>query len=251
MTEEQAKEKLIQWANDQIGTREGRDNWNKYAESEDMTKLYGWCVQNQPWCDVFVDAGFIACFGYEVGSAMTYQFAGCCGAACASSANYYKQRGAWYQTPELGDQIFFLVGGSIGHTGIVTHVGEGSIVTVEGNSSDMVARRSYAIGAPQIAGYGRPNWSLAGRDIIAPPTKQEEGTDVILPTLQKGATGPTVKAAQLLLIGSGHKCGIWGADGDFGVATLSAVKAFQKAKGIGDDGIIGPKTWKLLLGVTA
>ena len=249
MTEEQAKQKLIAWAEAQIGTKEGPNNWNKYAASGDMTKLYGWNVQNQPWCDVFVDAGFIECFGYEIGSAMTYQFAGCAGAACSSSASYYKQRGAWYQTPELGDQVFFLVGGGINHTGIVTYVGDGSIVTVEGNSSDMVARRNYAIGSTQIAGYGRPNWSLAGRDIVVPPTKEE--TDVVLPTLQKGSTGMTVKAAQLILIGRGHRCGIWGADGDFGSATESAVKAFQKAQSIKQDGVIGSETWRHLLGVTA
>ena len=251
MTEAQAKEKLIAWAEAQIGTKEGPNNWNKYAESSDMTKLYGWNVQNQPWCDVFVDAGFISCFGYEVGSAMTYQFSGCCGAACSKSAEYYKTRGAWYQTPEPGDQVFFLVGGGINHTGIVTYVGNGSIVTVEGNSSDMVARRNYAIGAAQIAGYGRPNWSLAGRDIIVPTTKEEEETDVVLPTLKKGSTGMTVKAAQLILIGRGYHCGICGADGDFGSATEKAVRKFQTDWNIGADGEIGPVTWKHLLGVTA
>jgi len=249
MTEAQAKQKLIAWAESQIGTKEGPNNWNKYAASGDMTKLYGWNVQNQPWCDVFVDAGFITCFGYEIGSAMTYQFAGCSGAACASSANYYKQRGAWFQTPELGDQIFFIVGGGINHTGIVTYVGDGSVVTVEGNSSDMVARRNYSIGSPQIAGYGRPNWLLAGRDIIVPPKEEEEGTDVVLPTLQKGSTGMAVKAAQLILIGRGYSCGFWGADGDFGNGTEKAVKKFQTDMTIEADGVIGPDTWRHLLGV--
>ena len=58
MTIQEAKQKLIRWAEAQIGTREGVNNWNRYAAG--MEKLYGWDVQNQPWCDVFVDAGFVA-----------------------------------------------------------------------------------------------------------------------------------------------------------------------------------------------
>ena len=87
MTENEARQKLIAWAEAQIGTREGVNNWNRYAAG--MKKLYGWDVQNQPWCDIFVDAGFVECFGLELAMAMTYQFPGCAGAACRYSAQYY------------------------------------------------------------------------------------------------------------------------------------------------------------------
>ena len=39
-------------------------------------------------------------------------------------------------------------------------------------------------------------------------------------------------------------------DGDFGVKTKAAVMAFQKAKGLVQDGIVGPKTWSKLLGLS-
>lgn len=32
------------------------------------------------------------------------------------------------------------------------------VTTIEGNTSDMVARRTYRRGDSSIAGYGRPNW---------------------------------------------------------------------------------------------
>ena len=44
MTEQEAKNRLIAWAEAQIGTREGANNWNRYAKG--MEKLYGWDVQN-------------------------------------------------------------------------------------------------------------------------------------------------------------------------------------------------------------
>lgn len=260
MTEIEAKQKIVDWANKQIGTLEGANNWNQYAASADLTKLYGWNVQNQPWCDVFVDAGFIENFGYEVGSAMTYQYAGCNGAACRYSADYYKKANAWHTTPELGDQVFFLVNGGINHTGIVTYVGEGSVVTVEGNSSDMVARRSYAIGSPQIAGYGRPNWSLAGRDIIVHTTPVEKSVEekpktpttkygsytysVKLPLIREGDFGPLVSNVQTLLNAHGFDCGT--VDGQFGNHTKIAVMSFQRKNGLGVDGEVGGLTYKKL-----
>ncbi len=71
--------------------------------------------------------------------------------------------------------------------------------------------------------------------------------------LKKGAKGDQVKAMQLLLIGYGFEMKnggkTYGADGSFGAATENAVKAFQKAKGLGVDGSCGPKTWAKLLGV--
>ena len=50
----------------------------------------------------------------------------------------------------------------------------------------------------------------------------------------------------LILIAAGCKLPKYGADGDYGAETVSAVTAFQKDHGLTADGIIGPKTWKAL-----
>lgn len=68
-----------------------------------------------------------------------------------------------------------------------------------------------------------------------------------LPVLRRGNTGPSVEAAQLLLIARDYSCGPWGADGDFGAATFGAVYRFQRDHGIQVDGIIGPETWRKLI----
>lgn len=67
------------------------------------------------------------------------------------------------------------------------------------------------------------------------------------PTLKKGSKGEYVTKLQTLLKEKGYDLGKWGVDGDFGSATLAAVKAFQKANGLTVDGIVGKNTWNALL----
>ena len=82
MTSEEAKKKLIALALSQTGYREGADNYTKYADDPRITRLYGWNVQNQPWCCTFVNWCFLEAFGERIGARMT------CGgsAACANQA---------------------------------------------------------------------------------------------------------------------------------------------------------------------
>ena len=70
-----------------------------------------------------------------------------------------------------------------------------------------------------------------------------------LSNLYTGKSGNEVKIVQNLLIGKGYSCGTSGADGVFGSATDSAVKKFQADKKLTADGVVGPATWKALLGV--
>lgn len=63
--------------------------------------------------------------------------------------------------------------------------------------------------------------------------------------LKQGSTGASVKAAQQALKILGYLDGA--ADGIYGPKTYLAVKAFQKASKLSQDGIIGPKTLERLL----
>lgn len=60
--------------------------------------------------------------------------------------------------------------------------------------------------------------------------------------LSKGSIGSAVKQMQTMLIKCGYSCGTAGADGSFGAKTLKALKKFQKANGLIEDGIYGPKS---------
>lgn len=80
------------------------------------------------------------------------------------------------------------------------------------------------------------------------PNAGEERT-LQFPVLRKGSKGKSVKALQILLEGYGFSCGKWGADGDFGSATESALKAFQKERGLTQNGQTGEEVWRILLGM--
>jgi peptidoglycan hydrolase-like protein with peptidoglycan-binding domain len=61
------------------------------------------------------------------------------------------------------------------------------------------------------------------------------------PVLRKGSTEPEVRDLQEALKALGHDPGP--IDGVFGSRTEDAVRAFQQAKGIAVDGIVGRVTW--------
>lgn len=132
------------------------------------------------------------------------------------------------------------------------YIGNGKVVkasinekgtTTGGKPGDQTGREIY------IGNYYNYPWDCVLRYEGGEEEKKEEDKPFELPVLRKGDKGETVRAAQFLLNGRKCSCGIWGADGDFGNGTESAVLAFQRRNDLDADGIIGEKTWKTLLGV--
>lgn len=64
--------------------------------------------------------------------------------------------------------------------------------------------------------------------------------------IRKGQQSEDVRKVQQRLIDLGYSCGACGADSIFGNGTLEAVKRFQRDNGLGQDGIVGIKTWSKL-----
>ncbi|OUC89177.1 peptidoglycan-binding domain-containing protein, partial [Streptomyces swartbergensis] len=62
----------------------------------------------------------------------------------------------------------------------------------------------------------------------------------------RGDKGQRVVQVQCMLTQRGFKVGDTGVDGQFGGATLAAVKKFQRAEGLSADGDVGPDTWAAL-----
>lgn len=76
-------------------------------------------------------------------------------------------------------------------------------------------------------------------------TSTSNKVSITLPKLRKGSNSGYVKTVQILL-NKYNKAGLV-EDGDFGSKTDTAVRVYQKSRGIGVDGIVGVKTWGQLL----
>ena len=250
----EAKQKLVNWCNSQVGYHESWDGSNKYGADGDWDlKLYGFEASTVPWCDVFADYAYIYNFGYDAAVKMTFQQEGG-SALCKRSAELYQQNGHWFYEPELGDQIFFYYGGEINHTGIVTAVAGDNITCVEGNFADSVSRTYYNWRiSNQIAGYGRPDWSIAVGEQMTDADYPDDIPDFddatrhyITVRYGDGIKNPKpeVKAWQNLLLAWDFNLAPWGADGEFGDTTLNATMDFQRKVGITVDGVAGEESWK-------
>ena len=66
-----------------------------------------------------------------------------------------------------------------------------------------------------------------------------------LQVLRRGMASPAVEGLQRALTAAGFPVGI---DGEFGPGTEAMVRAFQRAKGMTDDGVVGPRSWAALGG---
>lgn len=159
-----------------LGTYENPEDYKHDAGSKNYTvfaDLYrdktGINVQGQPWCDCFVDTVLIHLFGTDKVKEMIGGFS----AYTPTSVNYYKQIGRYSERPNEGDQIFFHNGSRVYHTGYVYKVENGTVYTIEGNTSSekvlendggCVAYKQYPVGwksgNKRIDGYGRPDYSI-------------------------------------------------------------------------------------------
>lgn len=271
------KQKVIDLALSERGYHEQGNNLTKYAADLDAIKgFYNGPKNGYAWCDVFVDWCFVKSYGVVGAKELLCQPDSSCGAGCSYSADYFRQHGQFYpagSTPQTGDQIFFSYrAGEVSHTGIVVEVTAYSVATVEGNTSDMVAKRSYPLSDGRIYGYGRPDWGAGSVDepqegqgeiVVDPaestnaPTKPVTDTNVggkktftvEMHYLRHGDKGEDVRAMQGALIARKCSCGPWGADGDFGNDTENALRAFQNRNGLKMDGEYGPLTASKLLGL--
>lgn len=82
--------------------------------------------------------------------------------------------------------------------------------------------------------------------IVGPKTWKAlyAGTPVDMPILKRGSRGEAVKTVQTVLKELRYYTG--NVDGDFGMLTETAVKAFQQRLKLAVDGVVGSLTWNQL-----
>jgi hypothetical protein len=77
---------------------------------------------------------------------------------------------------------------------------------------------------------------------LQPPTQADRAAR--WPSLGEGTNGEAARTIQYLLR---HHGADLDADGDYGPVTAEAVRAFQRARGLIVDGVVGPQTWEALI----
>lgn len=232
-----------------------------------FAKLYkdymGVNFQGQAWCAMFISVCFTLAVGLEKAKELL------CGnlfAYCPYCMTAFKNKGQLYTTPKKGDLVFFLKNGVAKHIGFVYKVSGNTIYTIEGNTSSAagvvangggVFKKSYTVNNNMR--FGRPNYGVLSYDAKEWVRSLQAAIGVTVdgiagkktlaacPTLKKGDTGTLVYLLQQRL-GEHFKIAVSGGyDGDYGNGTYTAVKTFQKAKGLTADGVAGAATWAALL----
>ena len=136
------------------------------------------------------------------------------------------------------------VAGSHPHVGL--YAGNGKVIEAAGTQagvcvSNITDRKWTFYGYLKDVSYSSEN-----APISASEPSDEDFLIFDYPALKKGNKGEYVKLLQTKLLEHGYSLPRYGADGDFGNETLSALKAFQKDHGLTADGIAGKKTWAAL-----
>lgn len=263
MTEQQIRNQVVSTAKKYLGCKESNGTHKQIIDIYNGHRplARGYSVKyTDAWCATFVSAVAVLC-GYT--DIMPTE------CSCAKMVQLYKNLGRWQEkddyVPQLGDIVMYDWGdtgkgdntGTPDHVGIVAYISGTTMKIIEGNISDSVAYRTLSVNGKYIRGYCLPDYASKATEggntkpnteSTKPNTTESVKTvEIVLDVLEEGAEGAQVKTLQQLLIAKGQKLPKYGADGEFGAETEKAVKAFQSAKNLNDDGVVGNDTWNKLL----
>lgn len=134
-------QQIVSVAMGQIGNSGGQKFWCWYGFDSHVE----WCACFVSWCAD--QSGLI-----ESGKVPKFSL-------CSSGVTWFQGKNKWQSggtTPSAGMIIFFDWDhdGNSDHVGIVEKCEGGRVYTVEGNSSDQVRQRNYAVDYASIMGYG-------------------------------------------------------------------------------------------------
>lgn len=217
--------KVVSIAAGQVGYKEGRNNSNKYGAAYGMNNV-SWCMEFIWWC--FKQAGMD---WYKT-------------ASCTACYKHYASRAVSRDALRKGDIVFFDWdhSGDCDHVGIVESVGSSRITTIEGNTSSGNAG-SQSNGDGVYRRYRtRSQIAKAIRPAYEAETSGGGTCNVTVQEVKNGSKGGSVYVLQAFLKQKGYYTGK--VDGEAGSLTEKAIKAFQKAMGLSQDGIAGTNTWK-------
>ena len=149
------------------GTTSGSNNYTKYnvwfGSLEGYGYNYAWCQTFVAWCasQAGISTDVIPKVSGTVSAKTSFQNWGVYHTGPYEGGSYI---------PKAGDIIYFYSAESDSkhHVGIVSSCDGNTVYTIEGNSSNQVAERSYSVTYGNIRGYGVPNYE--GTQPLTTPT---------------------------------------------------------------------------------
>ena len=140
------------------------------------------------WCACFVSACFIKANATDLSGTEV---------SCSKFIEIFKKKGIWIEDgskkPQVGDIILFNWDtktqpndGAPDHIGLVEQVNGNTIICIEGNKGEAVARRTINVGWGYIRGFARPKYSGVG---TATNTGKKKTIDQIAQEVIRGAWG--------------------------------------------------------------
>lgn len=199
-----------------------------------------------PWCNMFVSWTAVAAGAakavllkgdraYTVWHAQDFQDAGQWRSGTAGNIAAFAHPGA---------VVFFDWGGSnalsrIDHVGyVVKNLGDGRVVTLEGNTGDAV--KLHVRGPDVIAGFGTPKYDVVKPLVIKSVSRYPYKPGTFMRKGWQDSSG--VRMVQRRATALGYRP-VLKVDGDFGTKTENAVTWIQRKLKLTVDGVVGPKTW--------
>ena len=216
------------------------------------TMPYTGARPNFPWCAAAVVRWFVLAGGVDLRTRVTQW------AYCPALYKYFAGSPYWITVPAsqapVGGVVIYLRGGVPYHIGITLGPAVGGILpTIEGDTSSpafpgsdstggVLARRSRNVAAQTSGAYSMRIWrpQYLTPTPVPTPVPRQTYTGVLkfgdnnlhVRRFQQGARD-RLKADLV-------------ADGVFGARTLAVVKAYQRARHLTVDGVIGPQTGAML-----
>lgn len=227
----------------QVGYREGRDNYNKYAAIAGHDNY-------ESWCATFITAEFKVA-GQELPSGTTT-------AGCYENVQGWRRAGRFSYYPAVG-AVFFLGSAGQDHTGLVYAFDTIYVYTIEGNTNDdgsangngvYKRRRTRA----SVYGYGYPNYShpiVSADPKFGPPQSGNPTPPATKPNVEVYNVQPGDNNSDVLLVQKALK-GVYpafdysSAPGRFGPRTGEYYAKWQRSLGFDGDGEPGIESLRAL-----
>lgn len=238
-------ESLLTRKTKQYPSHYGSSRMARYRDDISKKKICADCVGLiKGYCWTQSGQGVIEAVGTDKGISSKYGANGCPDKSANGMFSYAKDSGCAWGTIDSLPEVPGIALRSDGHVGV--YIGDGYAVEERGFNYGCVKTRVASRNwmhwyyLPFID-YGEASGAQPAQPVYALGSR----------LLKRGSAGPDVKALQEHLLGLGYALPKYGADGEFGAETETALRAFQVDEGLEVDGKYGEKSHAALMDATA